>query len=149
MFKYLHSSKEEFWKGIKNLHVMYEKLTVFQFCKWNNQHIYKEKGEFTHIGTNAIWVLQLSLPGNSMMRHRAWAACHQHCQRWSCASWSDTRKSDGYGNRHLSACGHHKALPKYLPRQERYCKFSSPITGRIHFPFRLHISLWVSSVTPL
>lgn len=26
---------------------MYEKLTVFQFCKRKNQHIYKEKREFT------------------------------------------------------------------------------------------------------
>lgn len=47
MFKYLYSSKEEFLKGIKNLHVMYEKLTVFQFSKQKNQHVYKEKGEFT------------------------------------------------------------------------------------------------------
>lgn len=133
----------------KNLHVIYEKLTVFHFCKWNNQHITRKRENSSRGSTNAIWVLQLSLPGNWMMRHHTWAGCHQHCQRWSWASWSDTRISDGYGNQHPSASGHCKALPQYLPREEWYCKFNRTITGRVHFPFRFRISLWVGSVTPL
>lgn len=47
--KYPYSNKMEFWKGIKNLHIMSARIPIIQFCKWNWSACLYEK-ESIHAG---------------------------------------------------------------------------------------------------